>query len=164
MQGSTLLDPAAPFEPAGTAKQPTTFRTTTGEVAVTDISLRPKRHTAVAVAVVVGLAAAGLVVTQLVTRPPSKTAATETAPPAPEPVPPPPPPPPAPEPEPEPEPVPEVQPAPPPPRYADEEPDGRKGKTSRRPAASKPKNLGPRTIERPAPLPEPADKKETERW
>jgi serine/threonine protein kinase len=160
-QGSTLVDPAAPFDPTGAAKQPTTFRTTAGEVAVTDISLRPKRHTAIAVVAVVGLAAAGLVVTLLVTRPTPRPAAIETAPPAPEPVPPPPPPPPAPEPE----PVPEVQPPPPPPpRHADEEPEVRKGKRSRRPSADRPRSPRANTIERPVPPPEPADKKETERW
>ncbi len=158
--GSTMFDPAAAFEPAG--KPPTTFRTTTGEVAVADISLRPKRHTAVAVAAVVGLAAVGLVVTLVVTRPPAKTAATEAAAPAPEPLPPPPPPPPVPAPEPE--PVPEVQPAPPPPHYAEEESELRKDKTSRKSSANKSRGSSPKTIEHPAPSPEPADKKETERW
>jgi serine/threonine protein kinase len=159
-QGSTLVDPAAQLDPTGAAKQPTTFRTTTGEVAVADISLRPKRHTAIAVAAVVGLAAVGLVVTLVVTRPPSKPAAIETAPPAPEPVPPPPPPPP------EPEPVPEVQPPPPPPlpRYADDDAENRKGKTSRKGSSPRSKGSAPRTIDHPAPPAETPDKKETERW
>jgi hypothetical protein len=78
-------------EPAAGVKQTTTFRNASGEA--TDLNFngaRGKRRTVVAVAAIVGLAAAGLAITVLVTRPsPGKPAAPESAAttPAPEPEP-----------------------------------------------------------------------------
>jgi serine/threonine protein kinase len=161
-QGSTLLDPAARFEPASAAKQPTTFRTATGEVGHTGVSLPGRRNPVIAIAVVILLAAAGLVVTLLVTRPSSKPAASTEAPaPVHEPVPAPPPVPP-----PLPEPVPLAEPTPPPPPPAVEEPDSRRHKGHRKSSASRPKKSTPTPAERPsAPAPEPPPKQETtERW
>jgi serine/threonine protein kinase len=166
---STLVDPTARVEPVAPPKQSTTFRNATGEMADTAVKIRGKRSAAVAVAGVVGLAAAGLVITLLVTRPSGKPASTETnaTRPAPDPSPIP-----TPVPEPDPpqrpfEPPPPPPPSPPPtpaPRAAEPEQHetknhGKKPGKGRKPA--------PETApERPAPPPsEPAgSKKDTERW
>jgi hypothetical protein len=56
-------------EPATSPKQTTTFRTATGEVADTALTSPGKRRTVIAVGSIVGLAAVGLAITILVTRP-----------------------------------------------------------------------------------------------
>ena len=58
-------------EPANGGKQTTTFRNAAGEASDTDYLVRPKRRTAIAVATIVGLAAVGLAVTVMITRPSS---------------------------------------------------------------------------------------------
>jgi len=56
-------------EPVSSPKQTTTFRTAAGEVADTEIRSSGKRRTVIAVGSIVGLAAVGLAITLLVTRP-----------------------------------------------------------------------------------------------
>ena len=65
--------------PPGEIKQTTTFRNATGETMDTDLTGRGTRRTALAVATIVGLAAAGLAVTLLVTRSASKPASPDPA-------------------------------------------------------------------------------------
>jgi serine/threonine protein kinase len=161
--------PARVYEPGTSGKQTTTFRNATGEATDVDFDLRPKRRTAMAVAAIVGLAAAGLVITLLVTRPsgnrptaPEPAAA--AAAPAPEPEPPPPPPrftpPPV---------VPAVEPTPPPPAATPTPPEdetkkrhpkraspGKHRKSTEEPAA--------RPMEKPSEPPAPSGKNVTERW
>jgi serine/threonine protein kinase len=158
---STLVEPGGSGEVVGVTKQSTTFRNATGELRNTDVTFRAKRNTIVAVAAVVALAAAGLIITVLVTRPSGKTPGTEpttatVAPPA-EPFVPPPPP--------LAEPIHAVeQPAPPPPRPAvEDEPTDNRG--HKRPSSGKSKKPDKPT-ERPvvAPPPDPTGKKDTERW
>jgi eukaryotic-like serine/threonine-protein kinase len=89
---------AHPVGPAAATKQSTTFRNATGESIEVDLDFgsSSKRKTMIAVAAIVGLAAAGLAITVLVTRPsgsktPEPAAAATHAPastPAPEPTPP----------------------------------------------------------------------------
>jgi serine/threonine protein kinase len=79
--------------PVTAPKQTTTFRNATGESMDVDMDVRPKRRVVLAVAGIVGLAAAGLLITVLVTRPTSRPSAapeptaTTPAPAAPEPLP-----------------------------------------------------------------------------
>jgi len=77
-------------EPVAIPKQTTTFRTAAGEVSDTALTGTGKRRTVIAVGAIVGLAAVGLAITVLVTRPssPPPTGSTESAAtaPAPEPV------------------------------------------------------------------------------
>jgi serine/threonine-protein kinase len=56
-------------EPATSPKQTTTFRTATGEVADTALTSPGKRRAVIAIGSIVGLAAVGLAITLLVTRP-----------------------------------------------------------------------------------------------
>ena len=56
-------------EPTTSPKQTTTFRTATGEVADIDLTSNGKRRAVIAVGSIVGLAAVGLAITLLVTRP-----------------------------------------------------------------------------------------------
>jgi len=157
---STLVDPNASGEVPGAVKQTTTFRNATGEVRDTDVTFRAKRNTIIAIATVVALAAAGLIITVLVTRPSGKPAVTETtttaAPPEPF-VPPPTPPPP-------PDPVRAIE-QPQLPSH-DVEADLRDGKTHKRPSTTSKARKPDRPTERPAvaPPPDPAGKKDTERW
>ncbi len=65
--------------PPGELKQTTTFRNAAGESLEVDLLGRGKRRTVVAVASIVGLAAAGLAVTLLVTRPADKPASPDPA-------------------------------------------------------------------------------------
>jgi serine/threonine protein kinase len=73
-------------EPVTSPKQTTTFRTATGEVADTALTSSGKRRTVIAVGSIVGLAAVGLAITLVVTRPsprpagPAEPAATAPAP------------------------------------------------------------------------------------
>ena len=159
--GSTMLDPAAARDPLSSTKQPTTFRTATGEVSDTDIKIRSKRSPLAGIMAVVVLAAAGLVVTILVTRPSSKPVPVETVAPPPEPVPipplaPPPPPPP--------DPVPAAEPPSQIPHYTAEEPDIQKGKGHRKPGVRTPKPPASKPNEGPLPPSAEPSKKETERW
>lgn len=62
---STMVEPTAP------QKQTTTFRNAAGEASNPDLASVGKRRTTIAVAAIVGLAAIGLIVTVLVTRPSS---------------------------------------------------------------------------------------------
>ncbi len=164
---STMVDPVAGAASPG-VKQTTTFRTATGEVSDTEVKIRGKRGAVVAVVGVVGLAAAGLVVTLLVTRPSGKPASAEPAPalpsraPEPEPTPPPPP-----------EPTHTFEPPPPPPPVhraeEHEEQEGKQeGKGHKKAPLSKPHKLSDKPSERPVPPPsESGDKKDkdsTERW
>ncbi len=153
-----MLDPAAARNPT---KQPTTFRTATGEVSDTDIKIRGKRSPVAAIMAVVALAAAGLIVTVLVTRPSSKPLPVETVAPPPEPVPIPPlaPPPPPPEPVPAAEPPSKVT------HHEAEEPEPPRGKGRRKPSGvHTPKAPPSKPSEAPsAPAADPS-KKETERW
>jgi eukaryotic-like serine/threonine-protein kinase len=161
--------------PAAGVKQTTTFRNAAGEAADTDDDLRPKRRTAIAVASIVGLAAVGLGVTLLVTRPSNKPAIAEPAAttPAPAAVP-------APEPEPTPAPAfvpppqphafepppsaPAAEPAPAAEENAKSRKKGGSGKTRKgsEPVMGKaPEHTAPTA---PAPPPAPAGKLNTERW
>jgi len=158
-----------PLEPAAGAKQTTTFRNATGEATDVDVDLRPKRRTAMAVAAIVGLAAAGLVITLLVTRPsPNKPAAPEPAAtaapaPAPEPEPTPPQPkfaPPA---------VPAIEPTSPTPVATPTPPADEPSKTRpKKSGTSKPKKGGGEpavhTPDKPTEAPAPSRGNPTERW
>jgi serine/threonine-protein kinase len=135
-----------------TAKQSTTFRNAAGESSEVDVDLRPKRRTAAAVGVIVGLAAVGLGVTLLVTRPPAnKTSISAPEPPA-APLPPPPP---------EPVPLPELAPptptpAPrvvesPPPDEVKPPPAEDNDRTRRRPGGARPGRGRDRGVTRPPP-------------
>jgi serine/threonine protein kinase len=156
-------------EPPAPVKQTTTFRHATGESTDMAFNVGHKRRTAIAVASIVGLAAVGLAITMLVTRPgANKPAASEPAPavvpaaPAPEPVPAPSFKPPPPERAFEPPPPPAVQPTPPP--VAEEDGKHRKkGSSKGRRTADRAPDREP---ERPsAPPPPPAGgKNNTERW
>jgi hypothetical protein len=155
------------FTPPGETKQTTTFRNAAGETLDTDLTGRGRRRTALAVATIVGLAAAGLAVTLLVTRPADKpvspesaaTAAPSTPEPAPMPEPkftPPPPPPVTPPP-----PVVEEKPAPPDP--VPEKPRSRKSR-SRRSAEGRAERA--ERVERPTTPSPPSEppRINTERW
>jgi serine/threonine-protein kinase len=173
-----VYQPAQPSmisEPSTIGKQTTTFRNAAGEATDVDFDLRPKRRIAIAVASIIGLAAVGLAVTVLVTRPSAdkpgtgEPAATAPAPaaipaaPAPEPTPTPAfvPPPPAPAFEPPP-PAPEAKPAPP----ADETGKRRKKGSSGR-AKKGTDQVEDRAPDRPSPPaspPPPSGRNNTERW
>jgi hypothetical protein len=159
-QDSTQFDPTGGAPSA--VKQTTTFRNAMGEVGATDINLRgSKRSTVVAVAAVVALAAAGLVITVLVTRPSNKPAVIETPTPT---APPPQPFVPPPDPTPLPEPVrpvelPVAQPKP------EVEAEPQDGRSHRKPSSAKPKKSDKPGERPPVETPDPAaDKKDTERW
>jgi serine/threonine-protein kinase len=159
--------PARAPQPSASGRQSTTFRNATGEATDVDIDLRPKRRTAMAIAAIVGFAAAGLVVTLLVTRPaPSKPATPEpaAAAPAPAPEPTPPPtftPPPA---------APTVEPPPPTPTAAPTPPADEPSKPRpKRPGTNKPKKVSAEPASRPTekpsePPPAPSRGINTERW
>lgn len=157
---STLVEPAATVPPVGPAKQTTTFRNATGELGETDLRIRGKRNTVVAVVAVVALAAVGLLVTLLVTRPSGKPTQTETVSTAAPPEPAPPPPEPKLPPQAEPLPTPTPPPAVRPPEPVVQQPEPK--------LVKKPSGRGKHTehvSEHPtAPEPEPASKKDTERW
>ena len=160
-------------EPVTSPKQTTTFRTATGEVADTALSAPGKRRTVIAVGAIVGLAAVGLAITLLVTRPShhptgsAEPAATATAPePAPIPAAPPA----------QPEPVPAFVP-PPPPTPAAERPripvePVEEDRPHKKGSTSKPKKGGEKVADKPdKPAPPEVDpttaaggKKNTERW
>ena len=158
-------------EPVTSPKQTTTFRTATGEVADVSFTSTSKRRTVIAVGSIVGLAAVGLTITLLVTRP-SPQAAPPAQPAAR-----------APEPEPEPaapaaqpERAPRFEPPPPPaptaepiPFPAEETRQHKKGSPGRpRKGVEKPSEKVAGKPEKPAPpeLPPPstAGGKNTERW
>ena len=158
-------------EPVTSPKQTTTFRTATGEMADTNIRSPSKRRTAIAVGSIIGLAAVGLAITILVTRPspqPSGPAAPAAAAPAPDPEPIPAPPPP------QPERMPAFVPPPPPAPAAEQPPaPAEEAKQQKKGGSSKHKKGGDKVAdkpERPAPPevapPPPAagSKKDTERW
>lgn len=153
-------------EPTTGLKQTTTFRNAAGEVSDTELVPRGKRRTAIAVAAIVGLAAIGLVLTVILTRPTASKPAADTTPtarvPEPEPENPPPPPPPAPVPEPT--RPPEHPSAAPVPEHFEESARGKKG-------GSKAKKGAEHSAERPAApaesapvAPLPGSKNDTERW
>jgi hypothetical protein len=157
-------------EPIASPKQTTTFRTATGEMADTAFASNGKRRAVIAVGSIVGLAAVGLAITLLVTRPsPHPAGSAEPAAMAPAPEPEAIPTPPAAQPERAPTfepprpPVPAVAPSPPP----DEE-----TRYPKRGNARKPKKGSEKVAEKPdkptppvAPPPPPAaDGKNTERW
>jgi serine/threonine protein kinase len=132
------------------AKQSTTFRNAAGESGEVDVDLRPKRRTAAAVGVIVGLAAAGLGVTVLLTRPPSNKTSTTSAP-EPAPLPPPPP---------EPVPLPELAPPTPtpaprvvetPPPVEVKPPAEDNDRTHRRPGGARPGRGRDHGVTRPSP-------------
>jgi serine/threonine-protein kinase len=154
---STMVDPSSAVPPPATPiKQSTTFRNATGELGTADINLRGKRSTVVAIAAVVALAAAGLIITLLVTRPsvkPPITETTTTAAPA-DPMPPPP----SPTLPPQAEPIPAVE----PPRPLPAEPAPQALKNPRRPPGRVKRIDKP--LDRPDPQPDPGTKKDTERW
>ena len=159
----TIVDPTT-----GTKQSTTTFRTATGEVTHTALTSSSKRKTVIAAASVVAVAAVGLAVTLLVTRStPQPTAPAAPAAAVPEPEPAAIPAPPAAPPEripafepPRPAPSPAVAPAPLP---AEE-----KNKHHKKGSSPKPKGVGEKVIDKPAPPEEsPAaqgGKKNTERW
>ncbi|MBN2576970.1 MAG: serine/threonine protein kinase [Deltaproteobacteria bacterium] len=163
--------PAQP-EPPAPVKQTTTFRNAAGEATDLDFDRGRKRRTGIAVAAIVGLAAAGLVATYYVTRPtPGGPAATEPAPravpaaPAPEPVPAPtftPPP-----------PEPAIEP-PPPPADRTSPPAAEEKSKRRKRSASRTRKIGDKSSdrttvkspERPSEpvVPPPPTRTTTERW
>jgi serine/threonine protein kinase len=151
------------------AKQPTTLRHATGEISNSKIDLRGKRRTAVAVAAVLGLAAAGLIVTVLVTRPASKPPVVETQPmvlpqpthfvppePAPQPEPPP-------RPQLAPEPT-QVQPTVTPPKKTHPEPSPNKPGKHHHPVTVPTVNGATPPVTQPPPPQDPLDPRNTERW
>jgi len=157
-------------EPATSPKQTTTFRTATGEVADTALSARGSRRTVIAVGSIVGLAAVGLAITLLVTRPsPHPTGSAEPAATAPAPEPAPiPAPPPA-----QPEPVPAFVPPPPPAPAAERPPvPAEEDRPHKKGSTSKPKKGGEKVADKPdkpappevAPPAAAGSKKNTERW
>jgi hypothetical protein len=154
-------------EPSAGPRQTTTFRTAAGEMADTVLSSNSKRRTVIAVGSIVGLAAVGLAITLLVTRPsprPAGSAEPAAAAPAPEPA----------VPEAEPERVPAFEPPPPPPpAVAPTPPTNEVFDRQRKGSARKPKKGGaqvadkPERPDRPTPPAAPppaADDKNTERW
>jgi serine/threonine protein kinase len=158
-------------EPVTSPKQTTTFRTATGEIADTALTTPGRRRTMIAVGSIVGLAAVGLAITLLVTRPsnhPSAPAEPASAAPAPEPAAIPATPTAQPERVPafEPPPPPAVAPAVEPPPPAEDRRPHKKG------SLGKPKKLGEKVVAKPAehqaqsppPPSTAADKKNTERW
>jgi hypothetical protein len=164
---STMFDPSASGSPPSTTKQSTTFRNASGEMAATNVNLRGKRNTIVAVAAVVALAAAGLVITLLVTRPGPKPQTVEVAAPtaAPDPTPPP-----SPLPPPQAEPIHEIEPPPSTPPTNTVEPERQAGpdhKSTRKPSNGKSRRPD-RPTEQPTPPPvaDPGSKQkpDTERW
>jgi serine/threonine protein kinase len=163
-------------EPVTSPKQTTTFRTAAGEVADTALTSPNKRRTMIAVGSIVGLAAVGLAITLLVTRPsphPAGSAEPAAAAPSPEPDPSPAPPPA------QPERVPAFVPPPPPsPTEEPTPPSAEQNKQHKKGSTSKPKKGSDRgsdtgvekATDKPA-LPEPppppasaGSKKNTERW
>jgi hypothetical protein len=166
-------------EPTTSPKQTTTFRNATGEVADTAFTSNGKRRAVIAVGSIVGLAAVGLAITLLVTRPsPHPAGSAEPAASAPSPEPEPIPPAPAAQPErvpafepPRPPAVPVAEPTP----FSSEE-----TKQHKKGSTGKPKKGGEKPSEKPAGRPDkPADKpvpsespppppapggKNTERW
>jgi serine/threonine-protein kinase len=156
-------------EPATSPKQTTTFRTASGEVADSDGTSPGKRRAVIAVGSIVGLAAVGLAITILVTRPspqPSGSAEPAAAARAPDPIPIPAAPPA------EPEPVPAFVPPPPPAPAAEQPPAPAEEKWQKKGSANKHKKGGEKVTEKPehpappevAPPPAPGGKKDTERW
>jgi serine/threonine protein kinase len=154
----------------GHKKASTTFRTATGEVADIRIGGSGKRKTAIAIGAIVGMAAVGLGITMLVTKPTDspkdKTAATTAAPaPVPDPIPafqPPTPP-----------PLPPPPPSPPPAEVEKEEPRPHvveEPRRHRKAVSGKGRKSSEKPSERPATAPEPDDSSEsggsksTERW
>ena len=155
-------------EPATSPKQTTTFRTATGEMADTALTSSSKRRTVIAVGSIVGLAALGLAITVLVTRPsphPAGSAEPAAAAPSPEP---------AAIPAAQPERVPVFEPPPPPPRVVVEPPvfPAEENKQHKKGSSGKSKKGGDRVAEKPerpaqpeiAPPPAADSKKNTERW
>jgi hypothetical protein len=150
-----------------TQKQTTTFRTSNGEISDTDMVSPRNRKTAIAIASVVGLAAAGLAVTLLVTRPSKGPVETPTAQPAipaaalpepekPAPSPPPPPPVVA-----QPDPVPEKATEPTDEPSAD--PTDKPGRHRKTPKGSKPVQVSA-PVAPSQPSPPPGGKNDIERW
>lgn len=159
-------------EPSTSPKQTTTFRNATGEVADTAFTSHGKRRAVIAVGSIVGLAAVGLAITLLVTRPanhpalPSEPAA---AAPAPEPAAIPS------APAAQPERLPAFEPPPPPVAAPAVEPapfPGEDGKHHKKGSSGKPKKSGEKVAEKPAepqiqapsPRPSAGGDKNTERW
>jgi len=157
-QISTMVDPSGTVPPSAPVKQTTTFRHATGELGITDTNLRGKRTTVVAIAAVVALAAAGLIITLLVTRPSGKPTVTETASTAtpPDPVPPP-----SPLPPPQAE---RIEPPAPPPVVRTPEPEPQDSRSSKKIGGGRTKKNSEHATERPTPAPDPAGKRDTERW
>jgi serine/threonine protein kinase len=159
---STMLDPSASVAPPGTTKQSTTFRNASGELAATDVNLRGKRNTVVAIGAVVALAAAGLVITLIVTRPAPKPIPVETTAPvaAPEPTPVP-----SPLPPPQAEPIHEPESPPPANTLEVERPLANERKPIKKPSGGKIRHPEHATDPAPQVAPEASGKKpDTERW
>jgi eukaryotic-like serine/threonine-protein kinase len=155
---STMVDPSSTVPPPTPIKQSTTFRHATGELGMANTSVRGKRTTVVAVAAVVALAAAGLIITLLVTRPSGKTPVTETVPAVQPTEPTPPPPSPVPPPQAE-----RFEPPPPPPVVRTPDPEPQDIRTSKK-ITGKTKKTVEHPAEHPAPPVEQPGKKDTERW